>query len=268
MTITAIPPLDRTAPTFRADCDTYFATSIPNFTTEINALATDLSGRQDIASKAAINAATSAETATKKAADAAGSASSADTSAVNAATSAANALASAGTIGQAAAFSDANPVVKGSTDPTKQLKIECDMLIPAGSTVTLTAPAVSGTIATLSDLQELMRSMVFYDNGASTAVNYANGGTQRVAPASGAKTLSFTNWPAAGKQAVQFLELVNIGLGGTPAWPAGARFIRNDGVLQPTAGAANINWQGSGTDYVMVSTRDGGTTLIISVQRG
>ncbi|ATQ78273.1 hypothetical protein CR152_30015 [Massilia violaceinigra] len=166
------------------------------------------------------------------------------------------------------AFVDSNSIAKGSSDASKQVRFECDTLIPTGTVVPLTVPAAGGTIALLSDLQEFVRSMTFYDNGTSPAVNYNNGGTQRVAPPSGAKALTFTNWPASGKQASQFLELVNIGLGGTPTWPGGTRFIRYDGVLQTTAAAANIAWLSSGTDYVMVSTRDGGTTLIVSVQRG
>ncbi|CUI05285.1 hypothetical protein [Massilia antarctica] len=152
MTITAIPPLDRTSPTFRADCDTYFATSIPTFTTEINVLATDLTTKQSIASGAASTATTAAGTATTKAGEAVTSANNALTSAANALASELAAAASAATIGTTAAFSDVNPVVKGGTDNTKQLKIECDTLIPTGTTVTLTAPAASGTIARLSDI--------------------------------------------------------------------------------------------------------------------
>ncbi|ATQ75094.1 hypothetical protein CR152_31935 [Massilia violaceinigra] len=175
---------------------------------------------------------------------------------------------SAATASSIVAFVDTNSIAKGSIDASKQVRFECDALIPPGTVIPLTVPAAGGTLALLSDLQELTRAMTFYDNGTSTAVAYANGGTQRVAPASGAKTMSFTGWPASGKQAVQFLELVNIALGGNPAWPAGARFIRYDGVIQTTAAAANITWQTGGTDYVMVSTRDGGTTLIVSVLRG
>ncbi|MDQ1834668.1 hypothetical protein [Massilia scottii] len=175
---------------------------------------------------------------------------------------------SAATASSIVAFVDTNSIAKGSVDASKQVRFECDTLIPPATTIVLTVPAAGGTLATLTDLQEMTRSMTYYDNGTSAAVAYANGGTQRVAPASGAKTMSFTGWPASGKQAVQFLELVNIGLGGTPAWPGGARFIRYDGALQTTAAAANIAWQTGGTDYVMVSTRDGGTTLIVSVLRG
>ncbi|NHZ83779.1 hypothetical protein F2P44_31600 [Massilia sp. CCM 8695] len=177
------------------------------------------------------------------------------------------AAASAAMASGVVAFVDSNSIAKGSVDASKQVRFECDALIPTGTVVPLTVPAAGGTIATLSDLQEMTRAMTYYDNGVSTAVAYALGGTQRVAPPSGAKTMSFTGWPA-GRQAVQFLELVNIGLGGTPAWPAGTRFIRYDGALQTTAAAANITWQTSGTDYVMVSTRDGGATLIVSVLRG
>ncbi|ATQ77906.1 hypothetical protein CR152_27935 [Massilia violaceinigra] len=150
MTITAIPPLDRTSPTFRTEVDTYFATSIPTFTTEINALATDLTTKQGIASGAATTATTAAGTATTKAGEALTSAGNAATSAGNAATSEANAAASAATIGTAAAFLDSNPIVKGSADISKQVRIEVDG-ITTGQTRAWTAQDVNGTVAFLHD---------------------------------------------------------------------------------------------------------------------
>lgn len=42
MPITAIPPLDRTSPTFRSDVDTFFGTRVPNFVSEANLLAANL----------------------------------------------------------------------------------------------------------------------------------------------------------------------------------------------------------------------------------
>ncbi|NIA00881.1 hypothetical protein [Massilia sp. CCM 8734] len=60
------------------------------------------------------------------------------------------AAASATTIGTTAAFSDANPVVKGSADITKQLKFEVDGFT-TGTTRTVTIPNKSGTLAMLED---------------------------------------------------------------------------------------------------------------------
>lgn len=60
------------------------------------------------------------------------------------------AAASANTIGTTAAFSDANPVVKGSADITKQLKFEVDGFTP-GATRTVAIPNKSGTMAMLED---------------------------------------------------------------------------------------------------------------------
>ncbi|MDM5176559.1 hypothetical protein PO883_05035 [Massilia sp. DJPM01] len=243
--------------------------------TQFAALASNVFGNATDAASSASNAGTSlananlakgaAETARDAAQTAKGLAETAKGQAERARDAAAGSAAMASGI---VAFVDSNSIAKGSLDASKQVRFECDTLIPTGTVVPLTVPAAGGTIAVLSDLQELVRSMTYYDNGPSTAVAYANGGSQRVAPASGAKTMSFTGWPASGKHAMQFLELVNIGQGGAPAWPAGARFIRYDGAVVSTAAIANITWQTGGTDYVMVSTRDGGTTLIVSVLRG
>ncbi|NHZ89283.1 hypothetical protein F2P45_09695 [Massilia sp. CCM 8733] len=150
MTITAIPPLDRTAPTFRADCDTYFATSIPNFTTEINALTLDLSGKQDTASKAVASVTESAKIATAKAGEAGTSAANAAASAKTASDNAAAAAASAATIGVTAAFSDANPIVKNAADNTKQGKFKADLISP-GVTREYQMPDKNGRLALIDD---------------------------------------------------------------------------------------------------------------------
>ncbi|NHZ93551.1 hypothetical protein F2P45_31795 [Massilia sp. CCM 8733] len=150
MTITAIPPLDRTSPSFRAEVDTMFSTRIPTLTVELNALASDLTIKQGLASAAA-TAANNDKIATAGIKDTAQlAADAAESYRTQAQSSAAAAAASAQTIGITAAFSDANPVVKGSADITKQLKFEIDGFT-AATTRTVTIPNKNGTMAMLED---------------------------------------------------------------------------------------------------------------------
>ncbi len=56
MTVTVIPPLDRTSPTFKADVDLLFGTQIPLLSAELSVLQADVYGNQAIASDAAADA--------------------------------------------------------------------------------------------------------------------------------------------------------------------------------------------------------------------
>lgn len=196
-----------------------------------------------------------------------GTSGSAAASAAAAAASAAAAAAAEAGAGQALAIPDNIPHGKNSVDPTKTIKNDLSAL-PTATQITSTWRNLSGTVAFLADITELIRASTYYDSAATTALNYNNGGRQRCAPAAGAKTISITNWPVSGKHAVQLIELVNGADGGIPSFDAGARYIKGDGTLQTTAAAAGIIFQSSGTDYVMVFTRDAGATSIVSVLRG
>lgn len=61
MTMTPIPALDRTSATFRADVDTFFASRIPTFVSEANALQLDVHAAADTAIAAAATASTAAD---------------------------------------------------------------------------------------------------------------------------------------------------------------------------------------------------------------
>ncbi len=196
-----------------------------------------------------------------------GSSGSAAASAAAAAASAAAAAAAAAGAGQALAIPDNLPHAKNSVDPTKTMRNDLSAL-PTATQIVNTWRNLSGTVALLADLTELARASTYFDSAATTALNYNNGGRQRCAPATGAKTISITNWPVSGKHAVQLIELVNGADGGIPSFGAGARYIKGDGTLQTTAAAAGIIFQASGTDYVMVFTRDAGATSVVSVLRG
>lgn len=70
ITIDPLPTLNRTATTFKADVDDYFATKLPKFTVDINTLATQIAS---VANDAAASALASANSATASAASAAAS---------------------------------------------------------------------------------------------------------------------------------------------------------------------------------------------------
>lgn len=77
----------------------------------------------------------------------------ADTQVQRAESAATRAEAAATQIGTAAAFTDSNPIVKGSADATKQVRLEVDGLT-SGQTRVLTVQDKSGTIATLDDVTD------------------------------------------------------------------------------------------------------------------
>lgn len=124
MAITPLPALDRTSPTFKADVDLFFASQVPGFAAEANALQVDVSAKQSTAAGNANAAATSAS-------NAATSATNAATSASNAAASSASAADSAGE----AASSEYNASISAAN-----AKSHADRLIAPSPT----APATRG----------------------------------------------------------------------------------------------------------------------------
>lgn len=269
--MTPIPPLDRTSPSFRAEVDTFFSSRIPAFVTEINALATDLTTKQGLATQAAADAdadrivVAADKGTTKDYKDVAQFAADKALEYRNTAKNHADAAAAAATtIGTAAAFSDANPIVKGNVDPSKQVKIECDTNIPTGTTVTLTAPAISGPLALLGDID--VRPKAFFDAGAAVALDFNSGVHQRWAPGTGAKTLTISNWPASGHAE---LMIEGIGLGAaTITWPSYINWIRYDGTYSTSFSYLGIGLQGgSQSDFIILWSRAGSTQVFGKVVR-
>lgn len=269
--MTPIPPLDRTSPSFRAEVDTFFGTRIPTLTTELNALSTDLTTKQGLATQAALDAdadrlvvAADKET-TKGYKDTAQFAADKSLEYRNTAKTWADAAAAAATtIGTTAAFSDINPIVKGNLDPTKQFKIECDTNIPTGTSVTVTAPAISGTMALLSDTD--VRPKTFFDAGAVVALDFNSGVHQRWAPGTGAKTLTIANWPASG-HAEMMIEGIGLGAA-TITWPSYINWIRYDGTYSTSFSYLGIGLQGgSQSDFIILWSRAGSTQVFGKVVR-
>lgn len=150
MTMTPIPPLDRTSPTFRNEVDTFFATRIPTMVTEANALEANVNAKEIATSEDAIaTAGDRVQTGQDRIATGQDRYQTGQDR-IQTGQDRAAAAASAATIGTMAAFSDTNPVVKGSADATKQVRFEVDGLT-TGTTRVITVPNKSGTLAMLDD---------------------------------------------------------------------------------------------------------------------
>lgn len=110
--------------------------------------------------------------------------------------------------------------------------------------------------------------VVYVDKGNSgtsaQAVDYTAGSHQRVA-VTGAFTLSITNWPPTGNMGEVLLELVN-GAAFAITWPT-VNWIKSDGSTTTTFASNGVTLQASGIDWVLLWTRDGGTTVYGKIMR-
>lgn len=151
----------------------------------------------------------------------------------------------------------ANLTIKGGSI-TLAAGDEVDVLALTTTTFRATVTRADGTA--------VAAAVRHYDNGTSGTLDYRNGQSQRWAPSSGAKTLTVTNWPAAGIYASLRVKGVNLAAGGIPTI-TGATYINYDGSYKATAALANVTFQTSGTDYLLLFTDDGGATIFVKVMR-
>lgn len=116
-----------------------------------------------------------------------------------------------------------------------------------------------------SDLSGLANADLYYNSGSTNALNMANGGVQRWAPATGAQSLTITGWPASGRQGTLWIEGVNLGAA-TISWPT-INWVYSDGAISTTFPSSEITLRTSGIDFIMLWSRDGGTTIYGKVIR-
>lgn len=107
-------------------------------------------------------------------------------------------------------------------------------------------------------------SLTFIDKGtgavASTQTfDVAAGAVQRL-QVEGALTVAFINWKPAGQLSELLIELVN-GASAVVTGLNGIRWIKSDGSYTTTFADSGVSLQTSGTDWVFLWTRDGGTTI-------
>lgn len=272
------------------------STSASNASTSASNASTSASTATTQASNAATsasNASTSASTATTQASNASSSASAAAASAVSAASAAGDSLTYAN---QAAAsydsFDDRYLGAKAS-DPTldndgnalltgalywnttsSEMRVYSGSAwvtayLPAAGYLALSGGTLTGALA-MTD-QILSRAMfkdvgyTYYNSGTTNALDYVNGSHQRWTPNTGAQTLSITNWSPTGNLSELLIEGVNLGAA-TITFPT-INWINSDGTTTTTFSSNGVTLQTSGVDWIVLWTRDAGTTIYGKVIR-
>lgn len=98
----------------------------------------------------------------------------------------------------------------------------------------------------------------------TVAFAYTDGSHQRL-QVGGALTIATLNWPPTGNNGTMLLELVNGGVFAI-TWPT-INWIKSDGTTTTTFSNLGITLQASGTDFILLWTRDAGTTVYGKVVR-
>lgn len=146
-------------------------------------------------------------------------------------------------------------------------KVASDVATVAG-TQTLTNKTLGSGSSVAADISHgdfaITRAMLkdtgytYYNSNTTSALDYVNGSHQRWAP-SGTVTLSVSNWPPSGNLGELLIEGVNLGAA-TITWPT-VNWIKSDGTTTTTFASNGVTLQSSGTDFVILWTRDAGTTI-------
>ena len=135
------------------------------------------------------------------------------------------------------------------------------------------SPTFTGTVtlpATVMGDAALDRAMLkgcgfaYYNSGSTSSLDYTNGSHQRWAP-SGSATLTVTNWPPSGNLGELLIEGINLGAA-TITWPT-VNWVLSDGTTSTTFADTEVELQASGTDWILLWTRDAGTTVYGKVMR-
>lgn len=268
MAITPLPtPPSRDDPTNFATRADAFLGALPDFATEANALAVDVNADAVAAAASAVDA--------EDAVTAAEAAAAAATAAVNVTKWVSGATYTEGVVVW-------SPITYlsyrrkstggGTTDPSADSTNWAQATGTGDVTQTGTQTLTNKTLTdpTMAD-SNLLRAMFkdtgwdYYDSSTTNALNYTNGSHQRWAPNTGAQTLSITNWPPSGNLGELLIEGVNLGAA-TITWPT-INWIKSDGTTTTTFSSNGVTLQASGTDWVLLWTRDAGTTIYGKVVR-
>jgi hypothetical protein len=105
-------------------------------------------------------------------------------------------------------------------------------------------------------------SVVTKDNGTVSSgtfnIDVSSGAQQRIQNG-GAFILTLSGWVASGLRGELLLEVVN-GAAFAITWPT-INWIKSDGTVTTTFSSSGYTLQASGTDFILLWTRDGGTTI-------
>lgn len=103
------------------------------------------------------------------------------------------------------------------------------------------------------------------NSGTTTqTLDYTAGSHQKIT-VTGAHTIATSNWPPSGNLGELLLELVN-GASSTITWPT-INWIKSDGTTTTTFSSNGVTLQTSGTDWILLWSRDAGTTIYGKVVR-
>jgi hypothetical protein len=266
-----------------------FLSALPAWTTQANALETNVNAKEASAVAAAATASTDATTATTQAGIATTGAGTATTQAGIATTKAGEALTSANNANAsaiaAAASAGANTTVDVQTHAaaSKTTPVDADEIPLADSAATfglkkLTWGNLKATLYSVAQVfndQVLSRGMtkdmgiVFLDKGNSgtsaQTIDYTAGSHQKIT-VTGAHTLNaVTNWPPTGNLGEVLLELTN-GASSVVTWPT-INWVKSNGSTTTTFSSNGVTLQASGTDFILLWTRNEGTTVYGKVMR-
>ena len=131
-------------------------------------------------------------------------------------------------------------------------------------TGTVTVPTVAGNDSAASRLMFKDCGFAYHNANTGTTLSYTNGSHQRWAP-TGTVTLAVSNWPPSGNLGELLIEGVNLGAA-TITWPT-VNWVLSDGTTSTTFADTEAELQASGTDWVLLWTRDAGTTIYGKVVR-
>jgi len=109
----------------------------------------------------------------------------------------------------------------------------------------------------------ILHNLTCLDKGNSSTsaqtFDYSAGNCQRLT-VTGAHTINaVTNWPASGNLGELLIELIN-GAAFTITWPT-INWVKSDGSVTTTFANNGVTLQTSGTDFLLLWTRDAGTTV-------
>ena len=267
MPIDALPFLDRTAPTFRADVDKFFLTDLPNWSTQLAETETNINERDVTTRQAALAAGEAAGMSADSAAAANASRTAAAGHAASALVAAQAAQASAGLPIPAVGVLHASEDGHISWRPVSKADVGLEL---ADNTPDAQKPVSEPQAAALLPKSGGLATALGYsykDNGTvaaagSIAIDVTQAAIQRV-QAAGTLTLTITGWAEDGRSEDLELHCVNFG-GKTVTWPAGS-WITSTGAYVAAVGNSGVTWQTSGTDRVLVM-RDAGA-LVYKVMR-
>jgi hypothetical protein len=112
------------------------------------------------------------------------------------------------------------------------------------------------------------KKVTFLDKGSfasgTAAITVSDAGHQKIT-ATGNITLSLAGWDTSGNTDELLIECVNFG-GKTIAFPT-INWVKSDGSFTTTFASNGVTLQSAGTDFILVWTRDSGTTIYGKVVR-